>query len=153
MSNRQEKTSSVSSLNQVLRQLDLSVLGSSIRSLPAARWQSRMFFMGVPDKDLQQHTRGKFPATLRSDMDTHPVFVLQVQPTGHFLCPCSSRGNKHTSWYIKKGCRLERTDYVMDRDSFLIEKCSFTLPLDSRFSRKLMFRGRVPESCISGGRG
>ena len=142
----------VAALNQVLRQPDLSILGNAIKTLPPVQWQERMFFMGVPDTDLRTHTRGVFPATLRPDMDTHPVFVLRVQPAGHLLCPCSSRGNKHKSRYIRKGCRLEMGNHVMDRDSFLVENVVFTLPLDSRFSRRLSFRGKVPENCLKGGR-
>jgi hypothetical protein len=146
------KTSSAASLNQVLRQPDLSILGDSIKTLPPTQWKERMFFMGVPDTDLRDHTEGKFPATLRQQMDTHPVFVLRCRPSGHLLCPCTSRGNKQNMWYIAQGCRLEMRDHVMDRDSFLVETHTFTLPLDSRFSRKLFFKGIVPESCIKGGR-
>ncbi|MEA2114068.1 MAG: hypothetical protein U9P36_01640 [Thermodesulfobacteriota bacterium] len=152
MSKRRKKTPSVSALNQVLRQPDLSILGDSIKSLPPAQWKERMFFMGVPDTDLRMQTGGKFPATLRQHIDTHPVFVLRSRPSGHLLCPCTSRGNRRNSWYIAKGCRLEMRDYVMDRDSFLVESHVFTLPLDSRFSRKLSFKGVVPENCIKGGR-
>jgi hypothetical protein len=151
MSKRREKTSSVSALNKVVRHPDLSILGNAIKTLPQAQWQSRMFFMGVPDTDLQQYTGGEFPAILRPNMDTHPVFVLRNQPAGHLLCPCSSKGNKRALRYISKGCRLEMRDYVMDRDSFLVEHFVFTLPLDNRFSRKLMFKGLVPKSCITGG--
>ena len=43
-------------------------------------------------------------------------------------------------------------NHVMDRDSFLVESHVFTLPMDSRFSRKLLFKGVVPKSCIKGGR-
>ncbi len=42
-------------------------------------------------------------------------------------------------------------DYLMDRDSFLVEHYIFTMPLDSRFSRKLSFKGLVPKECIIGG--
>ncbi len=94
MSNRQIKTSPVSTLNQILRQPDLSLLGNAIKSLSPAQWQTRMFFMGVPDTDLRQHTGGKFPASLRPDMETHPIFVLRTQAAGHLLCPCTSKGNK-----------------------------------------------------------
>jgi hypothetical protein len=111
-----------------------------------------MFFMGVPDTDLRQHTSGKFPATLRQDMDTHPVFVLQSRPSGHLLCPCTSKGNRRTAWYIAKGCSLEMHSYEMKKDCFLVDSHAFTLPLDSRFSRKLFFKGVVPENCIRGGR-
>jgi hypothetical protein len=151
MARRKKKTSPVTELNQTLRrQPDLNILGDAIKNLPPDQWKNRMFFMGVPDMDLRQHTGGKFPATLRPDKDTHPVFVLRCRPTGHLLCPCTSKRDRKR-WYIARGCRLEMTGHIMDRDSFLVENFSFTLPLDSRFSRKLLFRGRVPESCIRGG--
>lgn len=145
------RTESITALNQMLRQPDLSILGNAVKSLPPAQWRARMFFMGVPDTDFRHHTNGEFPATLRPDMDTHPVFVLREQPTGHLLCPCTSRGNKKKLRYIKKGCRLEMKKNIMDRDSFLVENISFTFPLDGRFSRKLIFKGRVPVSCICDG--
>ncbi|MFP7756024.1 hypothetical protein ACLG6S_15485 [Thermodesulfobacteriota bacterium B35] len=154
MAGRRRRThgAAVSALNRTLRRPDLSILGNGIRHLPPAQWQDRMFFQGVDDTDLRHHTRDRFPATLRPHMDTHPVFVLQARPEGHFICPCSSRGDRNTDWYIRKGCCLEMTGHVMGRDSFLIYRCAFTLPLDSRFSRKLRFRGIVPENCVCGGR-
>jgi hypothetical protein len=152
MSTRRKKNSSVSALNKDLRRPDLSILGDSIKYLPPAQWKQRMFFMGVPDTDLRSLTNGKFPATLRQQMDTHPVFVLRCRPSGHLLCPCTSGGNRQKSWYIAKGCRLEMRDYVMEKNSFLVDSHAFTLPLDSRFSRRLFFKGVVPESCIKGGR-
>ena len=152
MSKQRKMKSPVSALNQVLRQPDLSILGNSVKSLPPAQWKERMLFMGVPDADLRQHTGGKFPATLRPNMDTHPVFVLQTRPSGHLLCPCTSKGNKRNTWYIAQGCCLEMHSYEMKKDCFLVDSHVFTLPLDSRFSRKLFFKGVVPESCIKGGR-
>lgn len=151
MSKRRKKIPPASALTQILRQPDLSILGNAIKALPPAQWQARMFFMGVPDTDLRQHTGGGFPAILRPDMDTHPVFILRRLAAGHFLCPCSSQGNKWKLRYIPKGCHLDMNDYVMDRDSFLIEHYIFTMPLDRRFSRKLIFKGLVPKACIIGG--
>lgn len=151
MSKRRKKIPPVSALTQILRQPDLSLLGNAITALPPAQWRSRMFFMGVPDTDLRQHTGDRFPATLRPDIDTHPVFVLCRLAVGPLLCPCSSWGDKLKLRYIPKGCHLEMKDYVMDRDSFLIEYYFFTMPIDSRFSRKLIFKGQVPKDCISGG--
>ncbi len=145
------KASPTNELNRILRQPDLSILGNSIATLPPGQWKERMLFMGVPDTDLRKRTAGQFPATLRQHKTTHPILVLRDRPTGHLLCPCSSRGNKQNMWYIAKGCHLEMREYVMDRDSFLIIDHAFTLPLDSRFSRKLFFKGIVPESCIKGG--
>jgi hypothetical protein len=152
MSRNKKNTSPLTALNRDLRRPDLSILGDSIKVLPAAQWKSRMFFMGVPDTDLRECTSDRFPATLRPDKNTHPVFVLSTRPTGHLLCPCSSRGNKKRLRYVRKNCCLEMKNYTMKCDSFLIEHITFTLPMDSRFSRKLIFKGRVPENCICGGR-
>ncbi len=152
MTRRGRPGPAVAALSRTLRRPDLRVLGDAIRSLPPAQWQDRMFFKGVADTDLRHHTGGRFPATLRPGMASHPLFVLRARPSGHLVCPCSSRGNRNHNWYIRKGCCLEMTEYVMDRDSFVIAHCSFTLPLDSRFSKKLKFLGIVPEDCIRGGR-
>jgi hypothetical protein len=130
-----------------LHKPDLSVLGHSIRSLPPTQWQDRMFFTGAADTELRKQT-GSFPATLRKDKTTHPLFILQARHTGHLACPCSSRGDKRKDRHIVAGCALEMKKHVMDRDSFLIERYRFTLPLDHRFHRQLRFCGRVPTTCI-----
>ncbi len=39
----------------------------------------------------------------------------------------------------------------MDRDSFLIERYRFTLPVDHRLYKQLHFCGRVPIACIHNG--
>lgn len=136
-----------SDLTLYLRQPDLSVLGNSIRSLPPTQWQDHMFFTGVADTELRQHT-GSFPATLHKKQNTHPVFLLQARHNGHLLCPCSSKGHWRKYRFITLGCELEMTSHVMDRDSFLIEQYRFTIPLDHRFQKHLRFCGRVPDSCI-----
>ncbi len=112
-----------------------------------------MFFMGVPDTDLQSHTGNGFPATLRKEKTTHPIFVLTSLPVGHRVCPCSSKGNRYLERYIRAGCRLEMSRHVMEMDSFLKKSYRFTMPLDGRFSRKLLFKGKVPSHCIAGGSG
>ncbi len=137
-----------SKLLSQIRKPDLSVLGGAIKTLPRVQWQERMFFAGVDDVDLSEWSGG-FPATFRKELQTHPVFVLRCHHSGHLLCPCSSSGNK-TFRYIKTGCRFEMKKNVSDRNSYLVERFKFTLPLDSRFRRKPIFLGRVPESCIIG---
>jgi hypothetical protein len=145
------KSTPTAELNQILRRPDLSILGNSVKNLPPTQWQSRMFFAGVADTDLRQQTADQFPATLRPDMDTHPVFVLQRLSAGNLLCPCTSKGRKHRQRYIAKGCCLEMTGRVMDRDSFLVEQFTFTIPFDHSFSRKLFFQGQVPAGALCGG--
>ncbi len=132
----------------MLRTPDLSILGESISSLPVAHWAENMQFFGAPDEDLLKIT-GSFPATLRQDKTTHPIFILKANPTGHYVCPCSSRGNSKEKRFIRSGCSLKMKKEETKIVSFLVEACSFTLPLDSRFSRKLIFGGLVPESCIA----
>jgi hypothetical protein len=39
-------------------------------------------------------------------------------------------------------------EHTMDRDSFLIERYPFTLPLDHRLFKQVRFCGRVPEGCL-----
>lgn len=131
----------------MLRTPDLSILGESISSLPVAQWTENMQFFGAPDEDLLELT-GSFPATLRQDKTTHPIFILKTNPTGHYVCPCSSQGSGKDKRYIRSGCSLQMKKEETKIDSFLVEACSFTLPRDSRFSRKLIFGGLVPESCI-----
>ena len=140
-------TDSTSDLIRCLRQPDLSILGNSIRSLPPTQWQEHMFFTGVADTELRRHT-GSFPATLRKEQTTHPIFLLQARNTGHLLCPCSSKGHRRKHRYIAEGCELEMKPHVMDRDSFLIEQYRFTIPFDHRFQKHLRFCGLVPEACI-----
>ena len=147
MSGKKTKIRSINALVEDLRRPDLSVLGSAIASLPPSQWQPHMLFTGVPDDDLRSLT-GSFPATLRRDSTTHPIFVIETLTSGHRVCPCSSKGGLNRQRYIRKGCQLAIKDTVIDRNSFLVESCSFTVPLDRRFSRRLIFRGVVPENCL-----
>jgi len=129
-----------------IRRPDLSILGDAIRKLSPMQWRERMFFAGVDDIDLKKWTGG-FPATFRNDYQTHPVFVLSCRPSGHLLCPCSSKGRKNCR-HIQKGCEFEMKQHISKQNSYLIETFRFTLPLDTRFSREPIFIGRVPLSCI-----
>lgn len=151
MKQKQKNNNQASALNRILRQPDLSVLGNAIRSLPPAQWQQHMFFIGVPDTEFRSLTGGAFPATMRKDKTTHPLFVLQCSPFGHLVCPCSSRGNPRRQRFIRRGCRLAMSDWEIHTDSFLVEQYSLTIPLDRRFSRKLIFKGKVPNQCLDGG--
>ena len=137
-------------LLQQIRRPDLSVLGNAIKKLSPMQWQERMFFAGVSDLDLKEWTGG-FPATFRKEQITHPIFILCCRASGHLVCPCSSKGKKRLR-YIRRDCRLEMQDTTTDRDSYLVERFSFTLPLDSRFRSKPIFKGKVPPGCIVDGR-
>jgi len=144
---KSKKTDPTASLIAQLRKPDLSILGNAIRSLPPTQWQDRMFFTGASDHELKGLT-GSFPATFRPDKNTHPVFILQAGSSGHTACPCSSSGDRKRDRYIQINCQLEMKANTMNRDSFLIERFRFTLPLDHRFYKTLHFFGRVPIACI-----
>ncbi len=138
------------SLLTLIRQPDLSILGESIRTLPAQLWKTRMMFAGVPDVTLKDIT-GSFPATFRKGHTTHPVFVLEnIAVYAHKVCPCSSKGDRRRQRYVPKGCRLDMSNQVMDRNSFLVEKYTFQLPADRIFVKNLRFMGRVPEGTLQG---
>lgn len=135
-----------------MRKPNLSLLGGSITALPKKYWEANMLFLGAPDQDLKELT-GDFPRTFRKDKTTHPVFVIEARSTGHRFCPCSSKGYPFEKRYIRKGCSLKMSKEKMDRDCFLVDSCSFTLPLSMQFGKKLRFMGLVPECCIIDERG
>jgi hypothetical protein len=129
------------------RKFDLELLGAAVRQLPPVYWEPEMFFHGAADEALREQTGG-FPATLRKDQLTHPVFVLRTLPgLGHQVCPCSSK-NFGVQRFIRGGCTLLYTHRQTDRDSYLVESYRFNLPLDPEFSRHLRFMGRVPLDCL-----
>lgn len=126
---------------------DLGLLGEAIRYLPPLYWEPGMLFCGAPDGYLRTLT-GVFPATFRAERLSHPIFVLQVLPgLGLQVCPCSSR-DYGASRFIHKECRLRYTNRSTDRDSYLVEDCSFNLPLDPAFCHHLRFLGLVPSLCL-----
>jgi hypothetical protein len=136
-----------------IRKADLSLLGNSITSLPVSQWRDRMLFAGAPDQELKFLT-GTFPRTFRTEKTTHPIFVLASMQTGMFVCPCSTKGNPSKFRFIRSGCRLkDGREETLEQPSYLVETCSFTLPMDRRFSRKLIYLGVVPETCIADDRG
>ncbi|MFW6180014.1 MAG: hypothetical protein ACOC43_16780 [Desulfohalobiaceae bacterium] len=128
---------------------DLSLLeGCSILDLPVSKWEQNMLFSAAKDKWLLQQTGGAFPAALRKDKSTHPIFVLQkLGNMGCRICPCTSRPNRGGR-YIVQGCRLEITGRSTDRDSYILEQFSFNLPLNPAFKPKLPLMGKVPQTCI-----
>lgn len=125
---------------------DWRILGKGISRLPPRFWEPRMFFLGAPDRDLQERT-GVFPRTIKAEGSTHPIYVLA--PLGNFgfrVCPCTSKF--HRGPYVRKGCILEVTGEEMDRNSHLLPMFSFPLPLEGDLPRLLRFRGIVPSPCI-----
>ncbi len=105
-----------------------------------------MLFSGARDTELRAIT-GSFPKSIKGPKSSHPIFILQsLGNFGFRVCPCSSK--RHRGRYIKKGCVLDETDIVTDRDSFLIEEYSFALSSNSPVESKLRFMGKVPEKCL-----
>ena len=125
-----------------------AVLGA-VTHLPLKHWKPHMFFTGARDKDLSVFTNRQFPKKSVS-RKSHPVFSLRKLPQdiGFAVCPCtSSRPFKRSRFrWINKGCKLRPTNFVMDRDSFLIEKVRFNIPRSVAY--RLRFRGEVPDSCL-----
>jgi hypothetical protein len=129
------------------KRLDFGFLGEAISYLPPLYWESGMLFRGASDRCLRALT-GTFPATFRADRLSHPIFVLQtLTGLGHRVCPCSSK-NYGASRLIHKGCRLAHTNRLTERDSYLVEDCSFNVPLDPAFCHHLRFLGLVPSLCL-----
>jgi hypothetical protein len=134
----------------LLRKVDLDRLGDSIRYLPPAQWGERMLFSGARDQIMLQTTAGLFPRNPRQGLRTHPIFVLRtVGNLGHRVCPCSSKRSPARR-YIPQGTKLEITQRETDRDSYLVEDVTFTLPEDTEFRRHLFLQGRVPHAAIRG---
>ncbi|NLI83771.1 MAG: hypothetical protein GX443_19125 [Deltaproteobacteria bacterium] len=127
--------------------MDLERIGPGIKRLPPCYWEPRMLFFGASDTRVREVT-GEFPHTVVSRKSTHPLFVLKTLPgVAQRVCPCSSKdwGARRS---IRRGCVLQYTGVVTDRASYLVESCSFNLPLDPAFLGRLEFRGRVPEECL-----
>lgn len=131
------------------KQEALALLGGVMAKMPVRFWEENMLFKGVENTWWRLKTGG-FPATDFTS-GTHPLFVLrQIGNQGFQICPCSSKGGK--SRHIKKGCTLLRTNERMDRNSFLVERFAFSLPVTATFAPQPSFQGMVPESCLAEGR-
>lgn len=122
------------------------ILGDTMTKLPVRYWEKNMLFSGVSNVWWRKITGG-FPATKHSS-GTHPLFVLGAKGNyGFQVCPCSSSGNIGAR-FIRRGCKLLLSVNVTDRDSFLVERFAFSLPMNSTFSDQPGFKGKVPETCI-----
>jgi hypothetical protein len=125
----------------------LGEMGQGMLRMPFQLWEERFYFRGALNTALREKT-GRFPARLGKAGETHPVYLLRkLGNFGFRACPCTSK--KHnSSKYIRQGCVLEHTTREMDRDSYILEHMSFNLSEDDAFRRKLVFQGRVPETCL-----
>ena len=125
------------------------VLGDTMTKIPVRFWEANMLFSGVKNTWWRAETIG-FPAT-EFKSGTHPLFVLRPSSNlGFNVCPCSSKGY-NVQRYIQSGCGLLQSGHVMDRDSFLVERFAFTMPVSSTFKLQPGYMGKVPEACIKGG--
>lgn len=128
------------------KQEAMAVLAGAVTKMPVRFWDENMLFSGVENTWWRLKTLD-FPATNFAS-GTHPLFVLQKNGNlGYRICPCSSKGGK--SRYIKNGCILLQTGERMDRNSFLVERFAFSLPLTATISPQPRFLGKVPPSCIA----
>ncbi|MFO7801627.1 MAG: hypothetical protein R6V55_04975 [Desulfovermiculus sp.] len=120
-------------------QVDLEQLGADIQHVPPYLWQERMLFHGAPDQALQTLTT-TFPRHIRT---SHPIFVLQaISRLAVLACPCTSSPGPWA--YIPRNTRLEITDRIINRTSFVLEELSFPVPKDRQFTDTLSFWGQVP---------
>lgn len=117
--------------------------------LPLTFWRSRFLFFGAPDQELHRLTAGAF-SPQASGWKTHPLYCLDILPDGigARVCPCSSRRPSDVDKFrfIRKGCRLLHTGYVMDRNFHLIENLAFPVPRS--LAQRVSFKGEVPEECL-----
>lgn len=120
--------------------------------LPLAFWKKRFLFFGAPDQELHRLTGGLFSPEAAA-WKTHPIYCLDILPEGigARVCPCSSRRpfDVDTFRFIRKGCRLLHTGFVMDRNSHLIENLTFPVPRS--LAQQVSFKGEVPEECLMSG--
>lgn len=124
----------------------LETLGSSLRRIPMGLWKENMLFTGADDKELKGKTI-VFPAKVKRGKSTHPIFVLKrLGNFGYLVCPCTSK--YHRGRYIKDGCLLQVTEEKTDRNSYLLEWLAFSVGNKDPVTKKLLFRGIVPEECI-----
>jgi len=131
------------------KQQAMALLGGTMLKMPVRFWDANMLFKGVENAWWRLKTGG-FPATNHSS-GSHPLFVLaKIGNQGFRICPCSSKGG--SSRYIRKGCALMQTNEVVDRNSYLVERFSCTLPASAAFSAQPRLSGIVPDACIRGER-
>jgi hypothetical protein len=116
--------------------------------IPLKHWRPNFRFIGLSDGDLFRLSRGTFPRRL--ELKTRPLHSLGGMPhdIAYKVCPCSSRRpfDMRKVRYVREGCRLLHTNYVVDRKSYLIENVVLNVP--SSLCRELRFLGEVPDECI-----
>ncbi|MGC8719277.1 MAG: hypothetical protein ACP5TY_04630 [Thermodesulforhabdaceae bacterium] len=133
----------------IWRKRDLASIGPGITFLGVLHWEPGMLFIMAPDVELKKLT-GSFPKSIKGKglRHTHPLFVLETrQDLVHRVCPCTSKPDWELPC-ITAGCKLEYTDRVMNRTSYIVKKHSFLILNDLPWISRLRFLGKVPEECI-----
>jgi hypothetical protein len=117
--------------------------------IPLKLWRKNFWFSGAGDEILHSLTGGEFSRDI-VPAKTHPVLALNIleHGVGCNVCPCSSRSSRSAAScrFIRKGCTLRYTDYVMDRNSYLVDGLAFSIP--SAMAYALHFKGEVPQLCV-----
>jgi len=128
---------------------DLDLVLGSATYIPLKFWRPNFFFMGAKDSVLYELSQGTFPAKLVKDK-TRPVFSLAELPhqIGFWICPCSSKKQfkSKNRRFIRERCSLSHTNYIMDRNSYLVEEIKLNIPQSVAYT--LRFKGEVPTGCI-----
>ncbi len=102
-----------------------------MKKFPVCFWETYMIFTGVRNIWWRNETN-EFPST-NIEEGTHPLFVLGKNSNLSLKkFPCLSY--KQITRYVKKGCHLEHTGHITDKNSYIIERFSFSLPVSATFS-------------------
>jgi hypothetical protein len=99
--------------------------------IPLKLWRKNFWFSGAKDETLHALTGGEFSRKI-VDGKTHPMLALNPleRGVGCSVCPCSSKKPHGAASFrfIRKGCTLRYTGHVMDRDSYMVDALSFSIP-------------------------
>ena len=127
----------------------LALILTSNARIPLKYWRRNFWFVGARDEDLHRLTGGRFARDFDPEK-THPIMALRVleHGAGCVVCPCSSKKpfQASTFRFIRQECVLLHTGHVMDRNSYLVESLSFSMPVS--MGGRVAFKGEVPEPCI-----
>ena len=142
-------------LDEVFRRNDLSPQTKNMRDISPLLvkdagfsmefWETGWVFRVIEDIDWRIMTKNAFPATIRKGHTRHPGYV--TREIGNYaleLCPLSSKRWTNEQ-FIPEGKVLTPTNYVTDRNSYVIARASVRLPRSNRiFDKNLKFLGIYP---------
>ncbi|NWH06446.1 hypothetical protein [Desulfobacter latus] len=123
----------------------------SVGRLPPEAWEPHMFFVRCKDSTLHEFTNGDFQ--ISRENGTHPLFVLSTnQNLKHDCCPCSSKNfNHNASSYIAKGCSLHKALDAIRKDTYILDRLRFPVPVGIEFATwfgGMGCWGVVPVHCV-----